>query len=227
MGIRFERSHSTDRALGAEVRPTLRGIAHRAAAIMSWPAAVAATIAAPAGVGRMAVAVFATGIAAMFTLSAIVHYRPWGPDTTEVLFRLDHTGIYLAITGTAVAVGLLGLHGWARVVIVAILPGLALVGIVLEWLPSRTPRGVAHALYLVLGWATIPFVPMVAANRGWTPAGLLLVGGVLYTVGSVVVARRRPDPWPRIFGYHEIWHLAVIGAVVAHWLMLGELIPAA
>lgn len=104
----------------------------------------------------------------------------------------------------------------------------ALVGIVIEWLPFRTPRGVAYTLYLVLGWATIPFVPAVVANRGWTTGGLLLAGGALYTVGAVIVAVQRPDPVPRVFGYHEIWHLMVVLAVVLHYAMVGAtLLPAA
>lgn len=207
--------------MAAEVRPTMRGVMHRAAAVLALPAAVAIAVAAPAGRTRLAVAVFGVAIAVMFAASALVHYRTWGPRTTEVLFRLDHTGIYLAIAGTATPIALLALVGWHRDVVLYGVWTVALIGIVLEWLPSRTPRGVAQTLYLVLGWATVPFVPAVVVNSGWRAAGLMLAGGLLYTVGAVIVARQRPDPVPRVFGYHEVWHLLVVLAVILHYAMIG------
>src|SRR5690606_28951193 len=115
-----------------------------------------------------------------------------------------------------------------RPVVLAGVWGVAVAGTAVEWWPARTPRGVAHALYLVTGWATIPFLPAVVANRGWGTGLLLLGGGLLYTVGAVIVAVRRPDPVPSVFGYHEVWHLLVIGAVLLHYTMVGAtLLPAA
>lgn len=228
MAVRFERSHSTDRALAAEVRPALRGVSHRAAAILSVPAGIWLVLAAPTARSRVATGVFAVCITVMFTISAIVHYREWRPHTTEVLFRLDHTGIYLAIAGTATPIAMFGLHGWHRTAMLAGVWGVAVVGTALEWWPPRAPRGLHHTLYLVTGWATIPFLPAVVANRGWGTGALLLGGGLLYTVGAVIVAVRRPDPAPPVFGYHEVWHLLVVGAVVLHYAMVGvTLLPAA
>lgn len=221
MPVEFERSHNTDRALAASVRPSLRGVAHRAAAILAVPAAVWLASAAPPGQARVAAAVFGACIAIMFAISAVVHYRTWDVHTTEVLFRLDHTGIYLAIAGTATPIAVLALDGWHRTLLLGGVWAVAVVGIVLEWLPFRTPRGVAHSLYLVTGWATVPFVPAVVDNAGWGTAALLLGGGVLYTVGATIVAVQRPDPVPHVFGYHEVWHLLVIGAVVLHYAMIG------
>ena len=207
--------------MAAEVRPSLRGVSHRAAAILAVPAAVGLALTAPAGTPRLAAVVFGASIAVMLATSAVVHYRDWDPHTTEVLFRLDHTGIYLAIAGTATPVALLALDGWHQSLLLGWVWGLGLLGIVLEWLPFATPRGVAHTLYLVLGWAAVPFLPAVVAHRGWDTAGLLLAGGLLYTVGAVVVAVQRPDPAPRVFGYHEVWHLLVVLAVVLHYAMVG------
>ncbi len=224
---RFERSHNTERALAAEVRPALRGVSHRVAAVLAVPAGVGLVMAAPAGRARVAAAVFGVCIAAMLTISAVVHHRRWPPRTTEVLFRLDHTGIYLAIAGTATPIGMLALHGWHRDVVLWGIWAAAVVGIAIEWLPFRTPRGVAHTLYLVMGWATVPFVSAVVAERGWVAGALLLAGGALYTVGAIVVAVGRPDPVPHVFGYHEVWHLLVVLAVVLHYAMVGVvLVPA-
>lgn len=228
MDLRPRRSHNTDRALAAAVRPALRGLVHRGAAVLAVPAAVALVVAAPTGRARLAAGVFGACIAAMLATSAVVHWRAWGPQTTEVLFRLDHTGIYLAIAGTATPVAMLALDGWHRTVVLAGAWAVAAVGVGLEWLPFPTPRGVAHTLYLVLGWATVPFVPAVVANAGWDTAGLLLGGGLLYTVGAVVVAVQRPDPAPRVFGYHEVWHVLVVLAVLLHYAMVGAtLLPTA
>ena len=228
MAVRFHRSHSTHRALAAEVRPSLRGLSHRVAAILALPAAVWIVLAAPTVRARVAVGIFGACILVMFAVSALVHYRRWSPHATEVLFRLDKTGIYLAIAGTATPIATLALDGWHRPAVLVGAWAIAAVGIVIEWLPFPTPRGVAHTLYLVMGWATIPFLPAVVANRGWDTAGLLLAGGLLYTVGAVIVAVQRPDPRPDVFGYHEVWHLMVVGAVVLHYAMVGAtLLPAA
>lgn len=221
MAVTFERSHNTDRALAAEVRPRLRGLSHRIAAAAALPAAVWLVVSAPTTRAQVAVGVFGVAIAAMFAISATVHWRRWDAHTTEVLFRLDHTGIYLAIAGTATPIGVLALDGWHRAVLVGGVWAVATVGILLEWLPFRTPRGVAHGLYLVTGWATVPFLPAVVANAGWGTGALLLGGGLLYTVGAVIVAARRPDPAPHVFGYHEVWHLLVILAVCLHYAMVG------
>lgn len=214
--------------MAAEVRPALRGLIHRAAALLAVPAAVGLVAAAPTGRARLAAGIFGVAIAAMLAISAAVHWRTWSPHTTEVLFRLDHTGIYLAIAGTATPVAMLALHGWHRTVVLVGVWGVAAAGTVVEWLPFPTPRGVAQTLYLVLGWATVPFLPAVVSNAGWTAAGLLMAGGLLYTVGAVIVALQHPDPAPHVFGYHEVWHLLVVLAVVAHYAMVGAtLLPLA
>lgn len=223
---RLARSHSTERALATEVRPALRGVSHRVAASLAAPAALWLVVAAPPGRARVAAGVFGACITAMLAASAVVHHRRWSPHVTEVLFRLDHTGIYLAIAGTATPIGMLALHGWHRDVVLWGVWAAALVGIAIEWLPFRTPRGVAHTLYLVMGWATVPFLPAIVANRGWVAGALLLGGGVLYTTGAIVVAVGRPDPVPEVFGYHEVWHLLVVLAVVLHYAMVGVILPA-
>jgi hemolysin III len=224
---RFERSHNTRRALSLP-RPRLRGISHRVAAVLAVPAGIWLVASAPGGTPRLAALVFAVCIALMFSASALVHFKPWGPHTTEVLFRLDHTTIYLAIAGTATPIALLALSDPWRSVLLWGSWGIAALGILIEWLPFATPRGLAHTLYLVLGWATVPLLPKILDATGWDTVTLLLLGGLFYTVGAVIVAIRRPDPNPNLLGYHEIWHLLVIAAVAAHYAMVGvTLLPTA
>ena len=218
----LERSVNTERALTLP-RPRLRGRSHLLAAIVAVPGAVVWTAVTPPG-GRLAVGVFAFGMAAMFTLSALLHLRRWNAATYERLFRLDHTGIYLAIGGTGIAVALLGLEGWASG---ALLVGMAvgsLLGIVVEWLPFAPPKGFNNAVYLTLGWLPVALLPWLWFTSGPVVVALLLAGGVLYTVGATVVGLRRPDPSPTWFGYHEVFHLLVIAAVVVHAIMVESLV---
>lgn len=220
----LERSVNTERALTLP-RPRLRGRSHLLAAIVAIPGAAVWTAATPAG-GRLAVGVFSAGMAAMFTCSALLHLKRWDASTYERLFRLDHTGIYLAIGGTGIAIALLGLEGWASA---ALLVGMAigsLLGIVVEWLPFAPPKGFNNAVYLTLGWLPVVLLPWLWFTSGPIVVALLLAGGVLYTIGATVVGLRRPDPSPTWFGYHEVFHLLVIAAVIVHTVMIETLVRA-
>jgi len=218
----LERSVNTERALSLP-RPRLRGRSHLLAAIVTVPGAVVWTALAPAG-GRLAIAAFGSGMAAMFSFSALLHLRRWDAGTYERLFRLDHTGIYLAIGGTGVAIGLLGLSGWASVTLVTGSLVGAGFGIVVEWLPFAPPRGFNQAIYLTLGWIPVALLPWLWVGAGVGTVVLLIVGGICYTVGATIVGLQRPNPSPRWFGYHELFHLLVIAAVVVHAVMLGRLL---
>jgi hemolysin III len=219
----LRRSVNTERALTSP-RPRLRGTSHLVAAVVAWPAVLTWIVTTPGGSARAAVTAFSLGIASMFTFSALLHLRRWDATTYERLFRLDHTGIYLAIAGTGAAVASLGLEGWPRRLVLLCLLGGAFLGIVLEWLPYAPPPGLNHGIYLTLGWVPILAVPWLWSTSGWVAVVWLAIGGVLYTGGAVIVGLRRPDPSPTWFGYHEIWHLCVIGAVAAHAVMIGILV---
>lgn len=222
--LQLQRSASAER-FASSPRPLLRGRAHLLAAVLGVPAAVAWVLLAPAGSARVAIAAFCGGVASMFVASALLHYRRWHEALLERLVRIDHTGIYLAMAGTGVGLGLLGLEGVPqRILLAAALVGAGL-GIAVEWLPFAPPRGFSNAVYLTFGWLPIVLIPWLWSHAGAGTVGLLLAGGVLYTLGAVAVGLRRPDPWPRWFGYHEIFHVLVIAAVGAHAWMLARLVP--
>lgn len=217
----LKRSANTERALTAP-RPRLRGRSHLLAAVLCLPGLPLGVALAPAG-SRLGVAAFGLGMTLMLGFSSLLHLKPWDATSYERLFRLDHTGIYLAIGGTGIAVGLLGFEGWpGRVLVVAFLLG-TLIGIVVEWLPFAPPRGFSNTVYLTLGWLPVVLLPWFWMASGPLAVALLLVGGALYTVGAVVVAVRRPDPWPAWFGYHELWHLFVLAAAGVHGLLVARL----
>ena len=217
------RSASTER-FAAGPRPRARGWSHLLAAVLSLPGAVWWIATVPPGRARMGVAAFALGATAMFAFSAALHRRRWSDAATERLVRLDHTGIYLAIGGTGIAIGTLGLAGWPSTALVTVSVVGASVGVVLTWLPFAPPRGFNNGVYLTLGWAPVLLIPWLWADAGPRTVGLLLLGGVVYTVGASIVGLRRPDPFPRVFGYHELWHLLVIVALSVHALMVTDLV---
>jgi len=219
----LQRSFNTEFALSAP-RPRLRGRSHLLAGIAALPIAVASTVRAPAGEVRTAVALFAFGVTTMLLLSALLHLRRWDAMMHERLLRLDHTGIYCAIGGSTAAFSILALDGWARVLLLSATLGGSLVGIVLEWLPFAAPHGVSNTVYLTLGWLPVLLLPWMWMSAGAFVVVLIILGGVLYTSGAIIVALRRPDVLPGWFGYHELFHALVIGAVVVHAWGVGRLV---
>lgn len=218
----LKRSLNTQRALTAP-RPRLRGTSHLLAAVLSLPIGAVWWLSITSGRPRVAVGAFLTGIAAMFSFSALLHLRRWTAGTYEALFRLDHTGIYLAIGGTGVAIATLGLQGVPRLVLLGVSIVGVSIGILVEWLPFAPPRGFSNTVYITLGWVPVMLLPWLWTTAGPVTVALLLAGGVLYTSGAIMLAQQRPDPFPRWFGYHELWHLFVIVAVVIHGIMIARL----
>jgi hemolysin III len=219
----LKRSLNTEYALTAP-RPRLRGRSHLVAGLVGAPIAVASTVRAQPGEVRFAVASFAFGVTIMLLCSALLHLRRWDAMMHERLFRLDHTGIYFAIGGSTAAIAVLALDGWPRdVLLVGTLFG-SVVGVVLEWLPFAPPRGLSNTVYLTLGWLPILLLPWIWIAAGPLVVVLIVAGGTLYTSGAIIVALRRPDVLPGWFGYHELFHVLVIGAVLLHAAAVGRLV---
>lgn len=206
-------------------RPRWRGVSHRWAFALSLPLGVLGIVLAEGTRARVAVAWFSFGGTFMFGVSALVHLRPWPPARYHRLIRLDHTAIYVCIAAQAVPVALLVLEGALRITLLLVLGTGAVVGVVLEWMPFHPPRGLMNAVFLTLGWFPVVLMPWIYQGTNRLNFALLLVGGAFYTVGAIIVGAMRPDPRPHHFGYHEIWHLCVIIAVVLHttltWRLAG------
>ncbi|MFT5222959.1 MAG: hemolysin III [Glaciecola sp.] len=213
----FRHSHHAERALTLP-RPSWRGRSHQVAAVLSVPLGIWLTVTASPGAPRVACAMFAAGVFAVFAASGLNHWRPWSPHTTEIMVRIDHTGIYLVLGTTVTAFAVLGLSpGATRIALWTTWVAVA-VGILIEWLPFASPRGLTNGIYLTIGWGSVIAVPMLVANAGFLAVALLVAGGLLYTIGVVVVSKQRPNPNPEVFGYHEIWHLLVIAATALHYV---------
>jgi hemolysin III len=148
-------------------------------------------------------------------VSATYHIGRWRPETTRVLRALDHANIYLLIAGTFTPLCVNVLEGSFRNTMLVVIWSVALLGVALSVFTEHLPRFVTAGLYIGMGWIGVVVVPAFARLMPWPAVAVLLLGGLLYTVGALVYALRRPDPYPQVFGFHEIFHLFVIGGSAA------------
>lgn len=162
---------------------------------------------------RAALAVYAAALAALFGVSAAFHRVRWGPAGRRRMRRADHATIFVGIAGSYTAVAGLALHGWARVLVLSLVWGGGAVGVTVRQLWLDAPKWAVAVPYVVVGWCALAVVPQLVRGLGGAGFGLVVAGGACYTVGALVYARRRPDPVPGVFGYHEVFHaLTVVGA---------------
>lgn len=205
------------------LRPWLRGTLHR----WSVPVTVAATAlvaaAARSGGARAAVIVYGICLTAMFATSGVYHARRWAHRPRSLLQRLDHSMILIGIAGSYTPVIILALDGAARIALAIVCWTVAVVGIVIRQCWLEAPRPLIAAVYLAAGWQMIVALPAYAAGLTGLELALLAVGGVLYTVGAVVFAARWPNPWPRVAGFHEVFHFLVVLAAGVHLVAIASL----
>ena len=194
------------------MKPLLRGYSHAVAAVVAGAGTVVLLARTAGDTPKLiSVLIYGVSLVVLFTVSALYHVGSWSPSRRAVLRRLDHTNIFLFIAGTYTPVAVNVLDGAWRIVVLATLWAAALCGAVAVAPQLRIPRGALVAVYLLMGWVGLLVLPQIAARVGW---GVLLIagGGALYSVGAVMYALRRPRLWPRVFGYHEAFHLMVIAA---------------
>jgi hemolysin III len=201
-------------------KPRLRGRIHQVAFIVSIPAGLLLVALGRTSSARAATVVYASALAAMLGISASYHRYPWSVAANERMQRLDHSMIFLLIAGTYTPFSVLALHGARRGIILAVVWTGAAVGIAIKVLRPRRLHALTGALYMSLGWVAIVAMPQFIAGLPVAATILMLAGGLLYTAGAVVFLRKRPDPLPAVFGYHEVWHVFVTSAVLCHYLAI-------
>jgi hemolysin III len=204
-------------AVGAPAVPSWRGRMHQAAFFVALPAGIILVSIARGTSARLAASIYAASLAGLYASSAAYHRLARSPRVRSLLKRLDHSMIFVLIGGTATPIGLLALdRPWSIVMLVTVWAGVA-AGVVLKLLRVEGFRVLSGALYIALGWSIVLVAPQLV--HGLRPASLILLGagGLIYTAGAIVLLRRRPNPSPTTFGYHEVWHTMVIAASACHY----------
>ena len=152
---------------------------------------------------------------ALFTTSALYHVITWTPERRKVMRALDHGNIYVMIAATTTAIGWNVLHGWERIALLSSVWGIAALGVVVSVFHIRLSRGLRLGLYIGTGLTGLIALPGLLEALPPLAIALLVGGGVIYSAGGFIYAMKRPNPFPRIFGYHEIFHLMVIAGAMA------------
>ena len=211
----------------APAKPLLRGRSHQLALLVAIPAGFFLVRNAPPGSAQLATAVYALTLIGLFATSAAYHRRNWSPSGLHWMRRLDHSMIYLFIAGTNTAYTILVLEGiWQWLLLLVVWAG-AIVGITLKFVMFDGCGRIGGVLYIALGWIGVVSLPQAIHNSDGGPLLLVGVGGLMYTIGAVVLLRRRPDPSPSVFGYHEIWHALVVAASACQFTAITMLVRSA
>ena len=199
-----------------DLRPSWRGWIHAATFPIAIVAGIVLIVLAQGTAAKWACAVFMATSLLLFGNSALYHRFDWGPRTLAVLKRIDHANILLLIAGTYTPIAVLALPTDKAIILLSLVWGGAILGILFRVFWIDAPRWLYVALYLVLGWAAVMYmVDLFQANAAMMT--LVIIGGVLYTLGAVVYALKRPNPWPGHFGFHEIFHVCTVLAFLCHW----------
>jgi len=207
--------------------PLLRGWLHLVCFFLSVPAGAVVIATAGSGRARLASLVYATGMTAMFGVSAVYHRRRWSPAGRRRMRRTDHGTIFVMIAGSYTPLCLLALEGTiGTAVLVAVWVGAGL-GFTFALTGIAEKAVVGLLCYFGLGWAMVLALPELSRRLDSGEIGLLFAGGILYTVGGIVLGTRWPNPSPVWFGYHEVWHAMVVVACACHYVTILSVVRAA
>lgn len=200
-----------------DVKPRLRGWLHAACAPLTLAAGVVLVTLSPNASTRVGSAVFATSALVLFTVSAVYHRGTWSPRAFRFLRRFDHANIFLLIAGSYTPFTLLLLDGVDRVVLLATVWTGAVLGVLFRVFWTDAPRWLHTPIYIALGWAAVFYFGDFVDHASTAVIVLLALGGALYTLGGLVYGFRRPNPSPRWFGFHEVFHTLTIAAFASHY----------
>lgn len=213
--------------MSVTARPRFRGRLHQLAFFVSVPAGVVLVLVASGAAARSSATIYALTLAGVLGTSAAYHRGAWSAAARRWMQRLDHSMIFLLIAGSYTPVCVLVLDDpWAVVLLSVVWSG-AVVGVALKFARTDGFRRFTGFLYVALGWVAVVALPQILRGVSAAAAVLMIVGGIFYTVGAIVLARRRPDPAPATFGYHEVWHSFMVAAAACHYAMVLLLVRGA
>jgi len=207
-------------------KPRWRGRIHQVAFFVSIPAGIVLVSIAEDWVARIAATVYALSLMAVFGSSAAYHRGEWTPKALRRMKRLDHSMIFVLIAGSYTPMALLMLHGPWTIVILSVVWAAAAAGVTLKIVRIDGFSVLTAVLYMAMGWFALVALPQLVHEMPPPAFVLTIVGGLLYTVGAIIFAIRRPDPSPAVFGYHEVWHAFMVAAAACHFAMVAIVVRA-
>jgi hemolysin III len=204
--------------------PRLRGLLHAWAFWFALAAAITLIVVAPDARARVAAVIYGIGLCALFGASATYHRWRGNPRWKPILRRIDHSTIFVFIAASYTPISLLVLHDPLRWIVLASVWVGALAGVAMSIAWINAPRVLVALCYIAVGWVAVVAMPQLFSARGAAMPVLLLVGGILYSLGAAAYATKRPNPWPRTYGFHEVFHTLVIAAAVVHFVAIAGVI---
>ncbi len=213
-------------AVAVLAKPLLRGWLHLVCFFLAIPAGILVVAGAHDDRARWGALVYAIGLVALFGVSGSYHRGPWSDGVRRRMQQLDHATIFVMIAGSYTPLCLLAIHGWMAPVLLAFAWIGAFAGVVLAFTPGPRSRVARGTLYIALGWVSVAATPQLVRHLSVAQLLLIGIGGVLFTVGAIFLATKWPDPFPKVFGYHEVWHVLVVAAVVCHFVAISSVVRA-
>jgi hemolysin III len=203
------------------LKPRLRGVLHAAMVLLVIAGGVALIMLSRGWPQRVACVVDMLCALQLFGVSAVYHLGNWKQRPDKVLQQLDHSNIFIFIAGTYTPLAVGVLRGAPMVVLLALIWGVAVLGVALGVFALRAPRWLSAGLYVAMGWIAVGWMPLLWMRGGPAIPLLVLIGGVIYTGGAIVYARKRPNPAPAWFGFHEVFHACTVVAAICHWAAIA------
>ena len=198
----------------------VRGFLHGTAAAAGLVGTIFLLFHAPNWPVRLAVLVFGMAMMALYTTSSLYHSIPWRDRWKKRMQRMDHSMIYVLIAGTYTPVAAIVLDPPWNWIVLSMVWGITIGGVVQKGLFPKVPGWISVMMSTILGWLGVFFFWPMIQRLGWLPVGIVLAGGLLYTVGMVFLVTNRPRLWPRVFSYHEVFHIMVVSATSLHFLVI-------
>lgn len=208
-----------DRITWGRMQNPLRGLLHGLGAVAGACGLVALIVEARDRTSILAaVAIFGVSLVAMFAVSALYHSVPWSQRWKQRMQRVDHSLIFVVVAATFTPIAVASLDGSRLLIGLALVWGIGAVGVILKFVLDDERTWLSITLQMVMGVSSVLWLPLISRRLGWGAVILVLGGGTAYVVGTVVFASRRPNPFPRLFGYHELFHvLVMVGAGLHYW----------
>ena len=204
----------------AEPKPKLRGWLHAGTVPILGAGIIVLIALAPGATYKASLAVYLGCAILLFANSATYHIGNWSAGVKAILRRVDHSNIYLFVAGTYTPLSMMLLTGASRIAILSLIWGLAVAGVLFRTLWLSAPRPLYAATFVIMGWAAVWWMPDLWRAGGPAVVILILVGGVVYSLGALVYARKWPNPSPKWFGFHEVFHACTVAAAISHWVAI-------